>query len=184
MLAGAACSEEAMADVIRAPLEKPENPSPKQVVVFTDGACSGNPGPGGYGAILQYGEHRRELSGGFRRTTNNRMELMAAIKALEALRQPCSVVVFTDSEYLANGISKGWARSWRAKGWRRQGRVVPNWELWRMLLGLCERHRVQMRWVEAHAGHPENERCDWLAVRAAASGGLPADEGYERAPVP
>jgi ribonuclease HI len=112
------------------------------------------------------------------------MELMAAIKALEALKQPCSVVVFTDSAYLANGISKGWARSWCAKGWRRQGRVVPNWELWRSLLALCERHRVHMRWVEGHAGHPENERCDELAVGAAALGGLPVDEGYELAPVP
>jgi len=127
------------------------NRSPKQVFVYTDGACSGNPGPGGYGAILQYGEHRRELSGGFRRTTNNRMELTAAIKALEALKEPCSVVLFTDSEYLVNGISKGWARSWCAKGWRRQGRIVPNWELWRRLLELCEHHHVQMRWVEGTA---------------------------------
>jgi ribonuclease HI len=112
------------------------------------------------------------------------MELMAAIKALEALKQPCSVVLFTDSQYLANGISKGWARTWCAKGWRRQGCVVPNWELWRSLLALCERHQVQMRWVEGHAGHAENERCDELAVGAAALGGLPVDEGYELAPVP
>ena len=173
-----------MADVIPTPLERFGNSPLKQVVVYTDGACSGNPGPGGYAAILQYSEHRRELSGGFRRTTNNRMELMAAIKALEALKQPCSVVLFTDSQYLVNGISKGWARSWAAKGWRRQGRVVPNWELWRTLLALCERHRVQMRWVEGHAGHRENEQCDQLAVCAAALGGLPVDEGYERAPVP
>jgi ribonuclease HI len=157
------------------------NRSPKQVFVYTDGACSGNPGPGGYGAILQYGEHRRELSGGFRQTTNNRMELTAAIKALEVLKEPCSVVLFTDSEYLVNGISKGWARSWCAKGWRRQqGRIVPNWELWRRLLVLCDHHHVRMRWVEGHAGHVENERCDELAVRAAAVTGLPTDDGYER----
>jgi ribonuclease HI len=173
-----------MADVTRTPPQRSGQSPLKQVVVYTDGACSGNPGPGGYAAILQYSEHRRELSGGFRRTTNNRMELMAAIKALEALKQPCSVVLFTDSQYLVNGISKGWARSWAAKGWLRQGRVVPNWELWRTLLALCERHRVQMRWVEGHAGHRENERCDQLAVCAAAVGGLPVDEGYERAPVP
>ena len=152
--------------------------------MYTDGACSGNPGPGGYGAILQYGEHRRELSGGFRQTTNNRMELTAAIKALEVLKEPCSVVLFTDSEYLANGISKGWARSWSAKGWRRQGRIVPNWELWRRLLVLCDHHHVRMRWVEGHAGHVENERCDELAVRAAALAGLPIDEGYERPTAP
>ena len=175
---------ESMPAVVLTTVEKFGRPLPKQVVVYTDGACSGNPGPGGYGAILQYGDHRRELSGGFRRTTNNRMEMTAAIKALEALKQPCSVVVFTDSAYLANGISKGWARSWCVKGWRRQGRVVPNWELWRSLLALCERHHVQMRWVEGHAGHPENERCDELAVCAATLGGLPVDEGYELAPVP
>jgi ribonuclease HI len=156
----------------------------KHVIVFTDGACSGNPGPGGYGAILQYGEHRRELSGGFRRTTNNRMELTAAIKALEALKEPCSVVLFTDSEYVANGISKGWARTWRAKAWRREGRTVPNWELWHRLLALCERHRVRIEWVEGHAGHAENERCDRLAVCAAAEPGLPIDQGYERPPSP
>jgi ribonuclease HI len=157
----------------------------KQVVVFTDGACSGNPGPGGYGAVLQYGQHRRELSGGFRRTTNNRMELTAAIKALEALKEPCSVVLYTDSQYLVNGIAKGWARGWRAKKWRRQGdRTVPNWELWDQLLSLCERHRVQMHWVEGHAGHAENERCDELAVIAANGSDLTPDDGFERPPSP
>ena len=162
------------------------NPSQKHVLIFTDGACSGNPGPGGYGAILQYGEHRRELSGGFRRTTNNRMELTAAIKALEALKAPCAVTLVSDSEYVVNGISKGWARGWRAKGWcRPPGRkIVPNWELWRRLLELCEHHSVQLRWVEGHAGHEENERCDVLAVAAAANPDLAIDEGYERPPTP
>jgi ribonuclease HI len=156
----------------------------KEVIVFTDGACSGNPGPGGYGAILQYGEHRRELCGGFRHTTNNRMELMAAIKALEVLKEPCAVVLYTDSEYVVNGVAKGWARGWRAKAWRRQGRTVPNWDLWQQLLSLCERHRVRLEWVAGHAGHVENERCDELAVTAAAAEDLPIDLGYERPPSP
>jgi ribonuclease HI len=155
-------------------------PAEKQVLVFTDGACSGNPGPGGYAAILQYGEHRRELSGGFRRTTNNRMEITAVVRALEALKQPCSVTVFSDSEYVVNSIAKGWARGWRAKGWRRSGKVVPNWELWGRLLELCEHHRVQFRWVEGHAGHAENEHCDRLAVLAATRTNLPVDAGYEQ----
>lgn len=156
----------------------------KRVEVFTDGACSGNPGPGGYGAILQYGPHRRELSGGFRRTTNNRMELSAAIKALEAIKEPCSVTLFSDSRYVVDSISKGWARGWRAKGWRRSGKTVPNWDLWNRLLELCEHHEVHLRWVEGHAGHTENERCDELAVGAAAGEDLPADLGYEQPPLP
>jgi ribonuclease HI len=154
------------------------------VTVFTDGACTGNPGPGGYGAILQYGDHRREISGGFRRTTNNRMELTAAIAALEALKQPCTVTLHSDSEYVVNGLSKGWARGWRAKGWIRSGKVVPNWDLWSRLLELCERHRVHVRWVEGHAGHVENERCDRLAVCAAAGADLAIDAGYERPRAP
>jgi ribonuclease HI len=156
----------------------------KRVLVFTDGACTGNPGPGGYGVILQYGAHRRELSGGFRRTTNNRMELMAAIRALDALKEPCSVTLVSDSEYVLNGLSKGWARSWRAKGWRRAGKTVPNWELWNRLLELAEHHDVEVQWVEGHAGHEENERCDRLAVAAAAAQNLPVDVGYEQPPSP
>jgi ribonuclease HI len=152
----------------------------KSVALFTDGACSGNPGPGGYAVILQYGQHRRELTGGFRRTTNNRMELTAVIKGLEALKEPCAVTIFSDSEYVINGISKGWARGWRAKHWRRAGgKTVPNWELWKRLLELCEYHRVTLQWVEGHAGHEENERCDELAVLAAAGQNLPVDAGYE-----
>jgi ribonuclease HI len=156
----------------------------KRVTIFTDGACSGNPGPGGYAAILQYGEHRRELSGGFRRTTNNRMELTAAIMALEALKQPCDVTLVSDSEYVVNGVTKNWARGWRAKGWRRSGKIVPNWDLWRRLLELCEQHRVELRWVEGHAGHDENECCDRLAVQAASQDDLPIDLGYEQPPEP
>ena len=156
----------------------------KSVVIFTDGACLGNPGPGGYGAILQYGEHRRELSGGYRRTTNNRMELTAAIKALEALKEHCDVTLVSDSEYVVNSIAKGWARNWSAKRWRRQGGVVPNWELWERLLELTERHKLQVQWVEGHAGHAENERCDELAVTAARGSDLAVDAGYENPPAP
>jgi ribonuclease HI len=152
----------------------------KSVTVFTDGACLGNPGPGGYGAILQYGDRRKELSGGFRKTTNNRMELMGAIKALEALKEPCAVTLFSDSEYVVNSVSKGWAVGWRLKGWRRKGGIVPNWDLWRRLLDLCEHHDVTFRWVEGHAGHAENERCDELAVAAAKDGALEVDLGYEQ----
>jgi ribonuclease HI len=160
-------------------------PDSKHVHIFTDGACSGNPGPGGWAAILQYGDRRREMSGGFRLTTNNRMELMGAIKALEALRQPCGVTITSDSEYVVNGIKKGWAAKWRAAGWKRpKGTYAPNWELWQRLLDLCEQHRVQFQWVEGHAGHPENERCDELAVAEASRKDLPADIGYERPPVP
>jgi ribonuclease HI len=156
----------------------------KQVVMFTDGACLGNPGPGGYGIVLLYGNHRRELSSGFSRTTNNRMELMAAIKGLEALKQPCRVALSADSQYLINGISKGWARAWRERGWRRRGKVVPNWELWRDLLDLCDRHHVRWTWVEGHTGDVENERCDELAKAAALVDDLPPDVGYETPPVP
>jgi ribonuclease HI len=158
----------------------------KRVQIYTDGACAGNPGPGGYGIVLIYGDHRRELSGGFRRTTNNRMELMGAIKALEALRQPCAVTLYSDSSYVVNGISKGWAEKWRDAKWRRKGGVIaPNWELWDHLLHLCAAHDVTLRWVEGHAGHPENERCDELAVAASSlRDALPADEGYEHPPKP
>lgn len=156
----------------------------KTVLVFTDGACLGNPGPGGYGAILQYGEHRRELSGGYRRTTNNRMELTGAIKALEALKQACDVTLVSDSEYLLNSLSKGWARGWRDKGWRRQGKTVPNWDLWDRLLDLVEMHHVRFQWVEGHTGHVENERCDELAVAAARGVDLAIDDGYEQPGTP
>jgi ribonuclease HI len=152
----------------------------KHIQLFTDGACSGNPGPGGYGAILQYGDHRRELSGGFRKTTNNRMELMAVIKGLESLKEKCAVTVFSDSEYVVNSIMKGWAKTWRAKGWKRGGKDVPNADLWARLLDLCEQQDVQFRWVEGHAGHVENERCDDLATTAAAAEDLAVDAVYEQ----
>ena len=140
----------------------------KQIEIFTDGACSGNPGPGGYGAILRYGKHEKEISQGFAETTNNRMELTAAIEALKLLKEPCEVTLFTDSQYLVNGINKGWAKKWKTNGWmRNKQEKALNPELWDQLLTLCERHKITFVWLKGHAGHPENERCDRLAVAAA-----------------
>jgi ribonuclease HI len=158
-----------------------------QVTIYTDGGADPNPGTGGWAAVLidPATGKVKELSGGEARTTNNRMELTAAIRGLEALKEPCVVTLFSDSQYVINGIAKGWARGWRAKAWRRQGgKTVPNWELWDRLLDLCDHHRVTLRWVEGHAGHTENERCDELAVLAAAGQDLPADPGYESPPAP
>jgi ribonuclease HI len=156
----------------------------KQVTLFSDGACLGNPGPGGYGIILVFGERRRELSGGFRRTTNNRMELMAAIKGLQALKERCAVRLVSDSEYLLNSISKGWALGWRSRGWKRAGKPVPNSDLWDQILGLIEFHRVSVQWIQGHAGHVENERCDLLARTAASGHDLSPDVGYEQIGAP
>ena len=137
----------------------------KFVELFTDGACSGNPGPGGWGTILKYGVHEKELCGGERETTNNRMELTAAIMGLKALKEPCIVRLVTDSKYVADGVTKGWAQSWRANGWRKADKKPAlNTDLWEELLDLLERHDVTIEWVKGHAGHPENERCDKLAV--------------------
>lgn len=151
----------------------------KHVDLYTDGACSGNPGPGGYGAILKYGDHIKELSGGFRLTTNNRMEILAVISGLELLKGKCRVTVFSDSEYVIKAMKLGWARKWRTNGWRRSNkRDAVNPDLWARLLELCERHQVDFEWVRGHAGHPENERCDQLATLAAQGPDLPVDKGY------
>ncbi|MDD6174579.1 MAG: ribonuclease HI [Firmicutes bacterium] len=140
----------------------------KKIEIFTDGACSGNPGPGGYGAILRYGTYEKEISQGFAETTNNRMELMAAIEALKLLKEPCKITLYTDSQYLVNGINKGWAKKWKANGWmRNKHEKALNPELWDQLLTLCEPHQITFVWLKGHAGHPENERCDRLAVAAA-----------------
>ncbi len=137
----------------------------KQVEIFTDGACSGNPGPGGYGVILRCGNAEKEISGGDANTTNNRMELMGPIVALQALNQPCKVTMYTDSQYVANGITKGWAQKWKANGWMRNKKdPALNADLWDQLLNELARHQVTIKWVKGHAGHPENERCDRLAV--------------------
>jgi len=137
----------------------------KKVELFTDGACSGNPGKGGWGAILKYGNIEKELFGGERETTNNRMELTAAIKGLSALKEPCEVMLYSDSKYLVDGISKGWAQSWKNNGWRKgDKKPALNPDLWDELLNLFEKHKVTLVWVKGHAGHPYNERCDSLAV--------------------
>lgn len=152
----------------------------KRVALYTDGACTGNPGPGGYGIILVFGEKRREISAGFRLTTNNRMELMAAIVGLKTLRYRCAVTVCTDSQYVVKGITLGWAKRWRANGWRRNAQEKAiNADLWGQLLDQCEQHEVTFEWVKGHANHPENERCDRLAVFAAQGKDLPPDDGYD-----
>lgn len=138
----------------------------KKVYIYTDGACSGNPGPGGWGAILKYGEHIKEISGGEEMTTNNRMEITAVIKALEMLKEPCEVVITTDSKYVADGIIKGWAESWQKNDWKKSDKKPAlNPELWERLLELMQLHSVTIEWVKGHNGHPENERCDSLAVQ-------------------
>ena len=137
----------------------------KTVTLYTDGACSGNPGPGGWGAILEYAGTEKELSGGEKETTNNRMELTAVIMGLQALKEPCMVTLTTDSRYVADGIGKGWAESWRKNGWRKADKKPAlNPDLWEKLLTLVETHNVTINWVKGHEGHPENERCDRLAV--------------------
>lgn len=137
----------------------------KKVTIYTDGACSGNPGPGGWGAVLIYGGHRLEMSGGERQTTNNRMELVAAIEAMSRLNQRCEVELWSDSRYLVDGLEKGWAKNWRSRGWKKKdGSPALNPELWERLLELCEEHTVTLHWVKGHAENRENNRCDEMAV--------------------
>ncbi len=137
----------------------------KHVEIFTDGACSGNPGPGGYGVILRYNQFEREISGGASDTTNNRMELSAVIAGLEALNEPCDVTLYSDSKYFIDAIEQGWAIKWKAKGWMRTSKEKAlNPDLWEKILKLLDKHNVTLVWVKGHAGHPENERCDKLAV--------------------
>ena len=140
----------------------------KEVEIYTDGACKGNPGPGGWGAVLRYKGVEKEISGGERQTTNNRMELTAVISALELLKEGCKVTLYTDSQYVCNAVNLGWAKKWKANGWMRNKKEKAlNPELWERLLALCEKHEVSFNWVKGHAGHPENERCDRLAVAEA-----------------
>ncbi len=136
----------------------------KAVTIYTDGACSGNPGPGGWGAVLEYNGRRRELSGGEKETTNNRMELLAAISALSALKEPCAVTLYTDSQYFSNAINLGWLREWKRRGWRRKDGALKNPDLWQQLDALLETHRVKVEWVKGHAENEGNNRCDELAV--------------------
>ena len=137
----------------------------KHVDIFTDGACSGNPGPGGWGAILRFNGIEKELSGGERETTNNRMEMTAVITALSALKERCEVTLYSDSKYIIDSVTKGWAKGWKARGWKKADKSPAlNADLWEKLLDLLEIHKVELIWVKGHAGHPENERCDSLAV--------------------
>lgn len=150
----------------------------KTIAIFTDGSCLGNPGPGGYGAVLKYKQHQKELAGGYQLTTNNRMELMAAIVALENLTEDCDVILTTDSQYVRLGITQ-WLKNWKRNHWRTSQKTpVKNQDLWRRLDAACTRHKVDWRWVKGHAGHPENERCDQLARDAASSNPTAVDQGF------
>lgn len=151
----------------------------KSVAIWADGACVGNPGPGGYGAVLVCGKHRRELSAGFRRTTNNRMELRGAIEALALLKEPCSVVLVSDSRYVVDAMKKKWPDRWAARGWKKaDGQPAANPDLWQRLVALAARHEITWRWVRGHAQDVENCRCDALANAAARGRELAEDDGY------
>ncbi|MCL6610657.1 MAG: ribonuclease HI [Peptococcaceae bacterium] len=151
-----------------------------RVQIYTDGACSGNPGPGGYGAILKYGKHTRELSGGYRRTTNNRMELMAVIKSLEELKRPCRVDLHSDSRYVVDAFNLGWVNNWQKSGWVKEDRSpVKNADLWKRLIELSAPHRITWIWVRGHSDNEFNSRCDRLAVEASRGDNLAVDRGYE-----
>ena len=140
----------------------------RTVNIYTDGACKGNPGAGGYGVILEYNGHKKELSGGFAETTNNKMELLAAITGLEALKEPCSVTLYSDSKYLTDSVNKRWVFAWRKNNWvKSDKKKALNVDLWERLLKQMDRHEVTFVWIKGHDGHPENERCDELAVAAA-----------------
>lgn len=151
----------------------------KKIELFTDGACSGNPGRGGYGIILKYGNNTKEISEGFYLTTNNRMELLAAIIGLEALKEPCEVDLYSDSKYLTDAINKGWLISWQSRGWKKADKSpVLNVDLWQRLLPLLEKHSITWHWLKGHDGHPENERCDLLARTAYGGESLSEDTLY------
>ena len=138
----------------------------KKVTIYTDGACSGNPGPGGWGVILMYKGKSKEISGAEEMTTNNRMELIAVLSGLEALNEPCEVTLYTDSQYISNAINLGWLETWQKKGWKRKGGEVKNLDLWLRLTALMEKHKVTFEWVKGHADNEFNNRCDELAVEA------------------
>jgi ribonuclease HI len=156
------------------------NQTLESVTIYTDGACIGNPGPGGYGVVLLHQGDRQELSAGYRLTTNNRMEMMAAIAALETLTNPSVVTLYSDSQYLINAMEKGWAKKWQANGWKRNAKeMAKNPDLWERLLKLCQEHKVKFIWVRGHSGNTENEKCDRLAVAASRQSNLLSDEGYK-----
>lgn len=153
----------------------------RPIKIYTDGGCLSNPGPGGYGVVMLYGKHRRELSCGFRLTTNNRMELWACIAGLQVLNRKCRVIVHSDSRYVVNGMSKGWVRRWRSNGWMRSEiEPVENFDLWQQLMDLADNHNTTFKWVKGHAFNRENNRCDYLARRAASGRQkMCIDEAYE-----
>jgi len=153
------------------------------IEIYTDGGCEPNPGPGGYGVVLLHPKKRAEASGGFRLTTNNRMEIFAVIAGLELLKQPCNITLYSDSQYVVEAMKNGWVESWKKKQWwHSRTERVPNRDLWEQLLTLCERHHVDFRWVKGHAGHAENECCDRLAMAALRQPNLAVDDGYEKKP--
>ncbi|RYV01567.1 ribonuclease HI [Shewanella sp. OPT22] len=151
----------------------------KQIHIYTDGSCLGNPGPGGYGVVMNYKQHRKELSGGFVLTTNNRMELLAPIVALESLKEKCDVVLTSDSQYMRQGITQ-WIHGWKKKNWMTSNKKpVKNVDLWKRLDVVAQKHDIDWKWVKGHSGHPENERCDDLARNAAEASPSEIDEGYQ-----
>lgn len=152
----------------------------KHVTIHTDGGCEPNPGRGGYGVVLEYGSQRKEASGGFRLTTNNRMEILAAVVGLEMLNQPCRVTLYSDSQYVVHAMTKGWVKRWQKRNWwRTKDERALNVDLWKRLLPLCEKHDVTFEWLRGHVGHRENERCDVLAGEALRAKNLPIDDEYE-----
>lgn len=152
----------------------------KEIDIYTDGACSGNPGPGGYGVVLLYKGQRKELSKGYKRTTNNRMEMLAVIKALEALKEKCKVTLYSDSKYVIDAITLGWVTKWKNNGWQRNKTAkAVNIDLWERMLTQLNNHDVKFVWVKGHANNIENERCDFLAREAISSGNLIEDENYK-----
>ena len=153
--------------------------SDSPVTIYSDGASLGNPGPGGYGTVMIFGEHRKELAQGYRRTTNNRMELLGAIVGLEALSRPCTVDLWSDSTYVVHAMSKGWLQGWQKRGWKTSAKQpVKNKDLWLRLIAATSGHEIRWHWVRGHSGDPMNERCDELAVAAANAVGLLVDEGF------
>lgn len=151
----------------------------KIVEIYTDGACSGNPGPGGFGTILKFGSTVKEISQGYKRTTNNRMEMRAVIHGIEALKETCNLKIYSDSKYIVDAVNNGWAKRWKSNGWMRNKKEAAlNPDLWERLLSLLEKHPYTISWVKGHAGHPENERCDTLAVAACSSVNLKDDTGF------
>ena len=152
----------------------------KSLDIYTDGACSGNPGPGGYGVVMLYRSMRKELSCGYKKTTNNRMEVLAVIKGLEALKEPCQVTLYSDSKYVVDAVTKRWVYKWKSNNWvKADKKKALNIDLWERLLALLEKHKVVFVWVKGHADNVENERCDQLAREAIAGGALQEDEGFE-----